>query len=132
MILSVIVLFMLMILLSTLSMNRHLICGNSYSGLLNLNLTYETQHAGPGIGLLISMLEKVSLFYMIGLITLMLLRENHLLRCWDCLSLLNLIGTLTLSLLPTLPWHVPWSFFYLKPLSTFVNLILLSYLGWSS
>ena len=42
MMLSVILLSMLMILLSTLNGVRHLICGNNYNWLLNLNLTYET------------------------------------------------------------------------------------------
>ena len=46
------------------------------------------------------MLEKLNLFHLIGLITLVLLkwkrisllsRKNHLLRCWDYLSLLILI-----------------------------------------
>ena len=32
---------MLMILLSTLSVIRHLICGNNWNWLLNLNLIYE-------------------------------------------------------------------------------------------
>ena len=40
--LSVILLSMLMILLSTLSVIRHLICGNNLNLLLNLNLIYET------------------------------------------------------------------------------------------
>ena len=40
--LSMILLPMLMILLSTLNMIRHLICGNSLNWLLNLNMTYET------------------------------------------------------------------------------------------
>ena len=45
------------------------------------------------------------------------LRKNHLLRCWGWLSLLNMIGALTLSLLITLPprklepCFVLWSFF---------------------
>ena len=39
---SVILLSILMILLSTLSAIRHLICGNNQSWLLNLNLIYET------------------------------------------------------------------------------------------
>ena len=42
MMLSEILLSMLMILLSTLSVIRHLICGNNWSWLLNLNLIYET------------------------------------------------------------------------------------------
>ena len=56
MMLSVILLSMLMILLSTLNAIRHLICGNNYNWLLNLNLTYGTLWTGAGSGLLISML----------------------------------------------------------------------------
>ena len=40
--LSVILLSMLMMLLSTVNVIRHLICGNNKIWLLNLNLTYET------------------------------------------------------------------------------------------
>ena len=43
---------MLMIILSTLNVIRHLICSN------NENLIYETLSTGAGSGLLISMLEK--------------------------------------------------------------------------
>ena len=62
-------------------------------------------------GLLISMLEKINLLRSTGLATLvlliigwakiegLLLKKNHPLRCWDCLSLLNWIEALTLSLL---------------------------------
>ena len=45
------------------------------------------------------------------------LRKNYLFRCWDCLSLLNWIKGLTLSLLLKLPprklepWFVLWRFF---------------------
>ena len=53
MMLSVILLSMLMILLSTLSVIRHLICGNNWNWLLNLNLIYETLWARAGSGLLI-------------------------------------------------------------------------------
>ena len=42
MMLSVILLSMLKILLSTLSVIRHLICGNNLNWLLNLNLIYDT------------------------------------------------------------------------------------------
>ena len=59
---SVILLTMLMILLCTLSMIRHMICGNNQRWLLNLNLIYERLWTGAGSGLLISMLEKVNLF----------------------------------------------------------------------
>ena len=51
---------MLMILLSNLSMIRHLICGNNYNWLLNLNLIYKILWTGAGSGLLILMLEKVN------------------------------------------------------------------------
>ena len=46
MILSVILLFMLMILLSNLSVIRHLICGNNWNWLLNLNLIYQHCRVG--------------------------------------------------------------------------------------
>ena len=49
---------MVMRLRSTVSVYRHLICGNNYNLLLNLNLIYETLWAGNG--LLISMLEKLN------------------------------------------------------------------------
>ena len=65
MVLSVILLSMLMILLSTLNVIRHLICGNNQNWLLNLNLTYKTLWTGAGSGLLISMLEKLNLFRLI-------------------------------------------------------------------
>ena len=58
--LSVILLSMLMILLSILSVIRHLISGNNLNGLLNLNLTYQTLWTVAGSGLLISMLEKLN------------------------------------------------------------------------
>ena len=75
---------MLMILLSILSVTRHLVCGNNLNWLLNLNLTYETLCIGARSGLLISfdrsnntgcidvkmdgsVLEKKSSFKMLGL-----------------------------------------------------------------
>ena len=88
---------------------------------------WSTRHwTRAGIGLLISLLEKSNWFHLTGLIALVLLlwkwmglalRKNHLLRCWDWLSLPNWIGALTLSLSlkvpPTKlePWFVLWSFF---------------------
>ena len=71
--LSVILLSMLMMLLSTLSVIKHLICGNNWNWLLKLNLIYETLQTGAGNGLLISMLEKLNWFCLTGLITLVLL-----------------------------------------------------------
>ena len=62
MMLFVILLSMLMILLSTLTVIRHLICGNNENWLLNLNLIYETLWTGAGNGWLISMLEKLIAF----------------------------------------------------------------------
>ena len=86
--LSVILLSMLTILLSILSVIRHLICGNNFNWLLNLNLIYKTLSTGTGNGLFISMLKKLTLFRLTGLITLVLfmwkwmvlfLRKNRLL-----------------------------------------------------
>ena len=61
MMLSVILLSMLMTPLFTLYVIRFLLCGNNWSWLLNLNLTYKTMSIGTGSGLLISMLEKTQL-----------------------------------------------------------------------
>ena len=75
---------MLMILLSILSVIRHLICGNNLNWLLNLNLIYEALWTPAKCGLLISMLQKLNSFHLTNLITLVLLMwklmENHLLR----------------------------------------------------
>ena len=71
--LSVILLSMLMILLSILSLIRHLICNNNLNWLLNLNLIYETLWIGVRSGLLISVLGKHSWFHLTGLITMVLL-----------------------------------------------------------
>ena len=87
--LPVILLSMLMILLSILSVIRHQICGNTLNWLQNFNLIYETLLTGVRSGLLISVLGKLSLFHLTGLITMVLLmgkwmgvflRKNHLLR----------------------------------------------------
>ena len=67
---SVILLSMLMILLSTVIVIGHLICGTNQNWLLNLNLIYETLCIGAGQGLLISVLEKLNLFRLTSLITL--------------------------------------------------------------
>ena len=60
-----------MILLSIVSVIRHLICGNNCFWLLNLNLIYETLWTGIESGLLISMekLEKLNWFHLTRLIT---------------------------------------------------------------
>ena len=50
MMLSVILLSMLMILVFTLNVIRHLICGNNLSWLPNLNLIYGTLLTGAGSG----------------------------------------------------------------------------------
>ena len=70
---------------------------------------WSTRHwAGAGSGLFISLLEKLNLFHLSVLRLLVLLMwkwtglflwKNHLLKCWDWLSLLHWIGALTLSLL---------------------------------
>ena len=88
--LYVILLSMLMVLLSTLSVTRHLICGKNQNWLVNLNLMYKTLCSEAGRSLLISILEKLKLFCLTSLITLLLLiwkwmglflRKNNLLRC---------------------------------------------------
>ena len=72
--LSIILPSMLMILLSTLSVIRHLICSNNnLYWLLNLNLIYKILWTRVRCGLLISMLRKVNWFRLIGLITMILL-----------------------------------------------------------
>ena len=73
MMLFVILLSVLMILLFTLNVIRHLIHGNNWNWLLNLNLIYMTLWTGAGSGLLISVLEKLNWFHLTGLITLVLL-----------------------------------------------------------
>ena len=67
--LSVILLSMLMILLSILTVIRHLICGNNVNWLLNLNLIYKTLWTGVKSSLLISMRGKLKWFCLTGLIT---------------------------------------------------------------
>ena len=91
--------------------------------------TRDTPRTGAGNGWLISMLENLNFFCLTRLITLMLLMwkcigqfltKNHLLRCRGCLSLLNRIRALTLSLFLKLParklepWFVLRSFFPLS------------------
>ena len=49
------------VLLSILSVFRVLLCGNSHSQLLILNLTFDTLWTRVGSGLVISMLEKLNL-----------------------------------------------------------------------
>ena len=127
MMVSVILLSMLMRLLSTLIVVRHLISGNSWNWLLNLNLISETLWTGAGSGLLFSILEKLNWFFVTGLITLVLLMwkwmdlflsKMYLLRCWGCLSLLNWIGALTSVLLlkpcprKLDPWFILWRFLF--------------------
>ena len=59
---SVVLLSMLMILLSILSVIRHLLCGNNWNWLLNLNLIYETLWTGARSGLLVSILGRLNWF----------------------------------------------------------------------
>ena len=79
----------LMILLSTINLIRHLTCGNNWNWPLDLNLIYKTLWTGAEIDLLISMLEKLSWFCLIVPITLVLLmqkwmglflKKNHLFK----------------------------------------------------
>ena len=69
----------------------------------------ETLWTGAESDLLILMLEKLNLFCLTNLVLLirklmgLSIQKNHLLRCWGCLFLKNLIGAITLSLLLKLP-----------------------------
>ena len=128
---------MLMILLSTLSVIRHLISGHNYNWLMKLNLIYKTLLTGAGSGLLISMIWKNRTgFVWPVLITVVLLMwkwmglflsKTCILRCWGWRSLLNCIRALTLSLLLKLspkklePWFILWSFFLLMLLFISIN-----------
>ena len=60
MMLSVILLSMLMILLSTLNLIRHLICSNNSNSLLNFNLICEILWTRAGSGWLLSMPDKLN------------------------------------------------------------------------
>ena len=71
MMLSVILLPMPMILLSTISVIKHLTCGNNWNWLLYLNLIYETLLTGAGSAFLISMQEKLNWFSLAVQITLL-------------------------------------------------------------
>ena len=135
--LSVILVYMLMILLSALNVMRHLNCGNKQNWLLNLNLIYETLWTCAGNGLLISMLKKLNWFRLTSLITLVLLmyvkmdgsvmKEKSSLGMlgltfssnldWGCLSLL-----LKLPLRKLEPWFLLWNFFLPRLLCISINL----------
>ena len=73
MMLYVILLSMLMILLSSLNVIRHLICGNNQNWLLNMNMIYKTLWTWVGSGMLISILEKLNQFHLTSLKALVLL-----------------------------------------------------------
>ena len=64
---------LMILLLSILSVIRHLICGINLNWLLNLNLIYETLWTEVRSGFLISILGKLSWFGFTSLITMVLL-----------------------------------------------------------
>ena len=68
-----------MILLSTLSLIKPLICGN------NQSLTYETLWTGIGSDFLISVVKKLNLFHLIDLVALVLLSGAVVLELLHCL-----------------------------------------------
>ena len=130
--LSVILLSMLMILLSTLDMIRHLICGNNLNWLLNLILIYET--LGWGRKWLVNFsARKTQLVSFDRLTTLLLLmwkwmglflKKNH---CWICWGWLLDWGSYMISNAKTASeklelWFVLWSFFLLGLLCISINL----------
>ena len=136
MILSVIFLYMLMILLSTLNVIRHLICGNSLNWLLNLNLTYETLDLARkwpiGFNAEKTQLALFDQTNKTGPIDVKMdgsvLEERSSFKILGLTFLLNWIGVLTLFLLLKLPprklelWFVLWSFFLLILLWISINL----------
>ena len=61
------------ILLSILSVIRHLICGNNWNWLLNLNLIYKTLWTGAASGLLISVPGKLDWLLLTCLTTMVAL-----------------------------------------------------------
>ena len=63
----------LMVLLSILSVIRHLTCSNNLNWLLSLNLIYKTLWTRARISLLISTLGKLNWFCLTSLITLVLM-----------------------------------------------------------
>ena len=104
-----------MIQLFTLNLIRYLIYGNNYSWFLNINLTYETFQTGVRYDFLISMLEKLNLFYLTSLITLvpltwkwmyLFLKKNHLLRCWDWASYIISIAETASNKIGALIWYM--------------------------
>ena len=92
MIFYVILLSMLMIKLSVLNLMRHhLICGNNKSWLLKLNLIRKTLDWAES-GLLISMVEKLNLFYLTSLITLELAVDVKMDGTWGKIINQNIIS----------------------------------------
>ena len=99
MMLYVMLLSALMILISSLSGDEHLICCTS-------ELQSDLRDTADRSRKWLVDFNNLSLFLLISLVALvllmwkcmdLLLRNNLCLRCWDCLSLINWIGVLTLS-----------------------------------
>ena len=94
-----------------LYINNYSMCNKAFYLWELIEFTSEREsdlrhQGGLGSGSLISMLKKLNLFHLICLVVLLiwqwmglLLNKNHLLRCWDCHSLLNWIMILRLFLL---------------------------------
>ena len=82
------------------------------------------------------LVDFIALFVLMWKWIGLFLRKNHLLRCQGWLSLLNWVGTLTLSLLFKLsprklqPWFVLWSFCLLRLL--YISIILRNNHAWST
>ena len=120
----------MLVILSMLSVIRHLFCGNNLNWLLNLNLNLSWFQCW----------KKLNLFCLTSLITLMLLMwkcMDPFLREWvhSCFKMMEFsfsskeIGAPTLSILLELlplgklkPWFALWSFFFLRLLCSSINL----------
>ena len=135
MVLSVILVYMLMMLLSTQSAIRHMISDNNLNWLLTWILSTRHCKTGAGSGSLISILEKLNWIYLTGLITLVLLmwkwmglflRKNHQLLALTLSSKLDW-GSYIISIAKSTsekiePWFVLWNFFLLRLLGISINL----------
>ena len=123
--LSVILASMMIILLSTLSMIRYLICDN-WNLLLKLNLIYVDWDGKWLVDLIVGKTQLVSFDWsnnteaIVWIWMALFYRKNNLLRCWAWFSLPNWIGDLTLSILLKLfpmkleHWFVSENFFLLR------------------
>ena len=115
--------FMLMILLSTVNVIRLLICGNSSSWLLNLNLICKTVGNGLGKPNRLHLIIRIILVWLLWIecinvkVGVSVIDESLSFKMLELSLIWFQLGVLTLSLLLQLllrksePWFLLWSFF---------------------